>query len=940
MQESLFDADFSTGLFRQLAKAEQRESPGVVESVLAEHYLLLSDQLTISGIQHPTSVRNCLRARQLATLLIEEDGSLRRDRLTRAIEWLARRLYSLGPDRHVDAIGQIHLVTSLARLQQDPTLWAALQRVAAPVQNWVADDLIRATLDLPLKEKITDSSARRAVLAAWLTHLRQNVGSCFATAPAIVVHDEQPLQFIIDLRELILTGQLSRVIGGVQHRVPIGRSWGMADLRSPFRLAEQLEQISYSPGLMNAFLSIGLIDPEVDAVEKRLQLKALLVALLGQLGRGEWDGWTDSDALLRLALMDKFGITEEALSRPINAHFGSSARGVTAYLEGLEKARTAFKNFTENALLKAWEFCLASLSDVRSEQNRSNLFQSLGVRHDEPGGIGAAAYAAIQLRLDDVNRELTLLDDSFERVSVTYQVALQRLRSATTSQEAQWLRTELSRREHEMRLVEDERIEAQQRGERLTRLFVQLMNRYTNLFTSYFQEVYDPEMHEVTTGPYDDSPAGFRLLCKYGRANPALWSPIQSADEFLQSLAGFFVATEPEILHDPEFERLSKDLPYVVGAIVTHVKSTEFLPGALRRMARAQEHQMAHHSISATSVTPWAYISGGSMESLVRHYFRGVDRVEMKGGRVSSPTDLFVMLLDLLKEQPPRVTTPYLENPIRGMLTQSPTHAFVARPGLPPFRGGWLDEGNTYTWVRDQVVLPQQQFLHSLRLNPMMMRWLVRRLFQEIPSPLTSRLLPLLESSLIGEMGPTDFRELVLGRARGIPSELRLDERIDALLYRVLPLTPVRLLRDLLSDLMDEAFSTTGYRSLIDQLSPTAVGEELRSSEEVQRICLGLVMRQTGQPTAAFDAAWQIRQAMRSRGLALPAPIIWADTNWVDRYFAFLVNPGTSRLDLWRVDYLGTAGSPMGQWRRWMDGSTRDEWLLYTRPEQYTSVRS
>jgi hypothetical protein len=928
MNHPLFDPEFSAQLFRRLSRAQQRESPGAIESVLAESYLTLSDQLAISGIQHSTSVRNCLKVRQLSILLIDEAGHLRSDRLGRAIDWLIQRLYSLGSERHVDAIGQIHLVGALARLNQDPSVWKEIQRISAPVQNWVAEDLIRASLDLPPKEKVTDSSARRAALAAWLTHLRQNVGSCFATAPAILIHGEQPLQLITDLRELILTGQLTRVIAGVEHKVPLGRSWGMGDLRAPLRLVERLDQVAHSPGLMRAFLSCGFVDAEADGPEKVVQLRSLLASLLLRLEERGYNGWTDADELIRHALMVKFDVTEELLGKPLHTLPTAMQGAATAYLESLSRARAAFKSLTECALLKAWEFCLASLSDVRSEQNRWNLFQSLGVRHDEPGGIGAAAYQAIQLRLDELNRELILLDDSFDRASGAYQLARQRLQAASSSQEGQWLRMELSRREHEMRAIEDERVEGQHRGQRLTQLFVHLMNRYMSLFASYFQEIYDPEMQDVTTGPYDDSPAGFRLLCKYGRANPALWSSIHNADEFLQALVGFFVATEPEIVHDPQFERLEKDLPYVVSAIVAHVKSRDFLPGALRRMTQRQRQA---GEPSAVPAKPWAYTSGGSMESLVRHYFRGVDQVEMKGGAVTSPTDLLVMLLDLLKEQPPLITGGYLDNPMRGMLIQSPTHAFVAKPGLPPFRDGWLDDGNTYTWVRDHLVLPQQRFLQGIRLDPGMIRWLIQRL--DLPEGLSSRL----ESSWTEEIGPADFRHSLLNWLGGAPE---LAERIDALLYRALPLTSVQRLRHLLPELMEELFPESDYRSLIDQLSPALLGDEFWSPQEIQRLCLGLVMRQTGQPTASFDAAWLVRQGMRSFGLALPAPFIWADTNWVDRYFAFLVNPGTSKLDLWQVDYLGSMGRPMAQWNRWIDGSAGEEWLLYIRPQQYTSLKS
>lgn len=904
MDSSLLDDQFAECLFRQLAKEEQRATPGVVESLLAEHYLSLSEQLDRSAIQHATSVRNCLRVRQLATLLIEEDGHLRRDRLGRAIDWLVHHLYSLGPNRHLDALGQIHLVGALARLQQDHALWSEFQRIAAPNQNRVADRLICATLAIPFESRISNAHARRAALSAWLTYLRQNVGSCFATAPAIVVHEEQPLQLIVDLRDLLNLGQMSRVIEGRHHSVPLSPSWGMADLRLPLFLPLDLERLALSPGMMQALLAAGVIDAKLSVEERGDQLRALLVRVVEQ----GLTGRTDPDQVIQTLLREQLG----------------GAKEVSSYREALDRARSAFKILSDNALLKSWEFCLASLSDVRSEHNRWNLFQSLGVRHDEPGGVGVAAYQAIQERLDRVNRELEILDNGFERSYVTYQMAIRRLQSASSSQEAQWLRMEVSRREQELRAVEDERIEFQRRGEGLTHLFVQLMNRYIELFASYFQEVYDPEMHQVERSPYDDSPAGFRLLCKYGRANPSLWTPIDSADDFLDALVDFFVATEPEITHDPEFSRVKEDLPYIVSSMIGHLKAPGFLEGTLRRMGRAQGEAIAR---------PWAYTSGGSMESLVRHYFPGVDQVERKGRAASTPTDLFVTLLDTLKDEPPSVMRPYLDHPVRSMLAQSPTHAFVAKPGLPPFRDGWMDEGNTYTWVRDQVILPQKRFLEGIRLDKEMVEWLSREL--------SKRCRVSLSTPLTGEWSPSAFRAMVLeGFQRGRTSdETPYEEVVDSLLFRSLPLIHERDLRERLREVMRLAYPAEEYGELIDQLLPARVGGRVRSAEEVQEICLGLVMRKTKRPTASYDVAWHLREAMRQCGLALPAPVVWADTNWVDNYFAFLVNPGTGELDLWRVDYIGSQGAPMSRWRQWFTGSAPDEWLLYTKPQQYTSLR-
>ncbi|MDN3506095.1 MAG: hypothetical protein P0S96_02585 [Simkaniaceae bacterium] len=75
-------------------------------------------------------------------------------------------------------------------------------------------------------EKLTQEHLKFAVRSALSTPLRQQIGSCFATAPAIIVHEEQPEQFLRDLKELLYTGKLTRVIAGVEYTVPISPTAG------------------------------------------------------------------------------------------------------------------------------------------------------------------------------------------------------------------------------------------------------------------------------------------------------------------------------------------------------------------------------------------------------------------------------------------------------------------------------------------------------------------------------------------------------------------------------------------------------------------------------------------------------------------------------------------------------------------------------------------
>ena len=199
------------------------------------------------------------------------------------------------------------------------------------------------------------------------------------------------------------------------------------------------------------------------------------------------------------------------------------------------------------------------------------------------------------------------------------------MRQASTEKEAQWLKVEYQTHANEFYFLEEQRDSAQRQATALVNLYDQLYAQYVELFKDYFQEVYDADMQEVTTGPFDDSPAGFRLLYKHGRSNTSQWTLIQNHTDYIDALASFFVATEPQIAHSLEGKKIEKDLSDVVTAIINHVKTKEFLESAFHRMAIVHnipsiKDPLEH--LEKIEKKPWVYTSGGTMNTLVSGYFR------------------------------------------------------------------------------------------------------------------------------------------------------------------------------------------------------------------------------------------------------------------------------------------------------------------------------
>jgi hypothetical protein len=89
---------------------------------------------------------------------------------------------------------------------------------------------------------------------------------------------------------------------------------------------------------------------------------------------------------------------------------------------------------------------------------------------------------------------------------------------------------------------------------------------------------------------------------------------------------------------------------------------------------------------------------------------------------------------------------------------------------------------------------------------------------------------------------------------------------------------------------------------------------------------------------SSFDLHQYIAEHARYIGLAPPTSLIFADTNWSNQYFGFVVNPGTARLELWNLDRSASQGKLMSDWKEWVNGAQRANWTLYVKPSEYASA--
>ena len=630
---------------------------------------------------------------------------------------------------------------------------------------------------------------------------------------------------------------------------------------------------------------------------------------------------------------------------------GGKTDTCASYYVLFDEACDAFKSLADNALLKAWEFTLASFAETKAQFTRWNLYSSLGLRSDEPGGVGACIYVILNQKIADYKRRIDDIQFEYEQSFNQLKTMEMRMQQRIQRKRCEWLKIEYQTKRNEFYNLEEMRNDIHEKAQRTANLNQELMDLYDTLFPQYFQEVYDADMHDVHTGPYDDSPAGFRLLYKYGRSNTSQWTPVKNPNEFIEALVSFFTATENEIANTKGFEGIEADLSEIVTAIVSHVRSKEFLETAFHRMAIAHNMPAIRdplEHLDEIEKKPWAYTSGGTMSTLVSCYFKLNDKPADNARWVESPTELLTFLADTVKQIPPKLMEPYIQSSEKSMLIHSPTHAFLFKPGRPVFKDIWTNDAYTYIWVRDHHIIPRQRFIDSIELDEAMMSFLIDKLAALVPIDFRHYFKKVF-GRLHGSMSPPDFREHILDEMhseRGLQAGRRTilsTEDIDSTFYNNLPLTPRSELKETLTTLFKNIFSDENQIRMLMETYDTCAQhmslDRFISASQLQSIAKGLLCLTLKTTTSEVDYHKLISTAAQKLGLAMPLPILFADTNWVKDEFAFVVNPGTGKLELWRVDILGTTGSPMASWHHWLDGSHREPtWGVYVKPYEYAGV--
>jgi hypothetical protein len=264
------------------------------------------------------------------------------------------------------------------------------------------------------------------------------------------------------------------------------------------------------------------------------------------------------------------------------------------------------------------------------------------------------------------------------------------------------------------------------------------------------------------------------------------------------------------------------------------------------------------------------------------------------------------------------------------MLMHSPTHAFSLLPYERPFFDGWDNNGFTYTWIRDQILLPRQNFYRSISLSLSEQEHLLHSFALYLPKELAFKI-----AQGVQIEHEVSVKEFAQGILRVLPHNAMILDALDSFLYQALPLTPGLKWKESVYSLLEEK---TGKEVLpLLEHFPDEPSSYM-AARVIKEIAKAFYVLLRGSVCLDFDLHEYITNKAEKLLLSSPSPLIFADSNWSQNYFGFVVSPITEELQLWRMSESGYEGIFLRSWAPYLSEGSKQVWSIYTRPQEYSQL--
>lgn len=615
-------------------------------------------------------------ARQAAELLIDKNGELDGTHISMMLD-------QLKADKTMPAEHRRHLMRTLVKLKQGGELAETINSICEdkPLKGGAAD-VVRGTLNLSPEHELTKEDARKAVVMSLLGYLRQgNVGSCFATAPAICLLDSSQEVVAKDMRELLEANKLTAQRNGVLTEIPLNQHVYHAHeakvnvaLDGTCRISNnglwsEHFKLQDLPGMRAALDALGIPENE---------RQAAIVAALSKMG-----------------LKSPYSSTVHNVEcKQIIKHLAYQTKGEADPDKRMDAAFRAFNGKQDVGLLQAWEYTLATSAMMQEHYSVEN----------SPYQVASATFFG----KNELHDRPDLQSPSKESGAFIRQL----------------------------------RVDPRFKQQKLRQINQHLFNEIGALFQQRFTPQFD--MNVRGSSPLLDGVSiygGTTLYEKIPADNPSQWMRIDNADTFQEAMARLVKdASERAIAHVdrmPGDQKTRREaLRLITDHLVAHIQDKAFIEHAVLQMnpdAASEPFGDANQHKN----TPWQIGKGGVPNTLIKQYGSelsfdknsylalttsqhtgansSVDTTSSSGDNVMHVVNVICVGLN---QMAPKLQAKAQESPggFKIPLVQS-SHLFSLMP--MEIKELWSDNPVTpEKWADDNLKKPADQWLKEIRTSP------------------------------------------------------------------------------------------------------------------------------------------------------------------------------------------------------------------------------
>lgn len=853
----------------------------------------------------------------LADFLIDEKGSFLADRLAIAAQALSQMATGLGAGYTTPRT--LNTLTALKSLD-DPDCVKELMRLHVPVKGTFGYRLIESCTQLAHGTSLGPADTKRVVLSAFLSDLRQQIGSCFATATALFIRTRLPVRFFKDVADLLYKGGLSRLIQGHEYQVPAAPSWGHGDLDVLFDLFEQRRLVTYV--LYEMFSKIAMKD-------EPSFLK------VWHFVKNQKAQKTSLRTLVKLFFTEHFHLPPYVWKAHLEISKKSIDSSWSEVADLWKKAMRYISMLTLHPVNKTWEYALASFSDVKLEFFHWNSFYALGLSPDIPGGLAAFLVEGVQGRMDELRKHIEEIQSDLQTTSHYINTLNLRAKNATSEHDLARMRSSAHGQHTRLNRLQAEGRDYARRIQALSNMLSPFVRGLSKHFQEHFQEIYDPTLaHNSEDEVRDDRIAGFRLAIKKGLKDPSLWTLIDSDEEYVIELSRFFQNFFADMDRIEGLEDLhSRDINSITSLISRWLSEGDFLQKAYTRVQTTRRGILFDKQF----LKPWSYLAGGSLKALLSVYFETETAFSELEKKPKSAEELFAFFIETSFELPLQEQEKVKSVPSLGFLMTAPEHCCLFQPGEPSFYSAWARTQYPFTWVRDAVIAPSKEALEKIRLDNFSAKAFLDRLANLLPP--TAGVL--LEGLDLKDLSFAEAKSKILRRFNSRDHDA-IGGAIDGGFFTWTPFIQGADLEKkalcLLAKVSVHNLETKGklFKEAAKALGFSRLFPTYETYDKTQLFecvkALYIYVNKTLFSSEDFLA--KIEMAAKEERLSFAHAICFADSNWIKEKLAFVVSPTSLELEVWRVDHAAACGRPLYPWnKRLKSGET--EWSVFNKVAEF-----